>query len=44
LFNDRIIGDYDDFVNFDEELIENLLPQARDFISAIEGQIDTSES
>lgn len=36
LFNDRITGDYDDFVKFDNETLGKLLPESQEFISAIE--------
>jgi len=35
LLNDRISGDYDDFVNYDNEMIAALHPQAEEFISVI---------
>ncbi|NLJ00706.1 MAG: HEPN domain-containing protein [Bacteroidales bacterium] len=35
LFNDRISGDYDDFVSFDKEMVEELIPQAEEFICQI---------
>jgi len=36
LFNDRISGDYDDFLVFDEEQISQIRPLAEDFIAVIE--------
>jgi uncharacterized protein (UPF0332 family) len=36
LFNDRISGDYDDFLQYDEEMIEEIRPMAEEFIRAIE--------
>jgi len=39
LFNDRISGDYDDFVQYNHELITVIRPQAEAFISAIEMEI-----
>jgi len=36
MFNNRISGDYDDFVTFDREMIEELMPKAQVFIDAIE--------
>jgi uncharacterized protein (UPF0332 family) len=36
LFNDRISGDYDDFLQYDEEMIKEIRPLAEGFISAIE--------
>ena len=35
LFNDRISGDYDDFVQYDEEMIVALRPLAEEFIAVI---------
>lgn len=39
LFNDRISGDYDDFLLFDEETLSELRPMAVEFISVIESSI-----
>ena len=39
LFNNRISGDYDDFVYYDEDMITALRPQAEEFISAIEEEL-----
>lgn len=36
LFNNRIAGDYDDFVVFDKETVNVIIPQAQQFIRAIE--------
>lgn len=36
LFNDRISGDYDDFLVFDEEQLSQIRPLAEDFIVVIE--------
>ena len=36
LFNDRMSGDYDDFVHYDKEMIMTLRFQAEEFIAAIE--------
>ena len=36
MFNNRISGDYDDFITFDLEMVEELIPQAKLFIEAIE--------
>ncbi len=36
MFNNRISGDYDDFITFDLEMVEELIPQAQLFIDAIE--------
>jgi uncharacterized protein (UPF0332 family) len=35
LFNDRITGDYDDFITYDQEMIDQLFPNANEFIYAI---------
>ena len=39
LFNDRISGDYDDFVQYNYEMITVVRPQAEKFIAAIEAEI-----
>jgi uncharacterized protein (UPF0332 family) len=39
LFNDRMSGDYDDFVHYDSETINTLRPQAEEFISIIEEEL-----
>jgi len=39
LLNDRISGDYEDFVNYTREMITDLRPQAEEFISIIEKEI-----
>jgi uncharacterized protein (UPF0332 family) len=36
MFNNRISGDYDDFISFDLEMLEDLIPQAKLFIEEIE--------
>ncbi len=36
LFNDRISGDYDDFLQYDAEMIKEIRPLAEEFILAIE--------
>ena len=38
--NNRISGDYDDFITFDLEMVEELIPQAKLFIEAIEKLIE----
>jgi uncharacterized protein (UPF0332 family) len=35
LFNDRLSGDYDDFVQYDNAMLSVLRPQAEEFIVAI---------
>jgi len=42
LFNDRISGDYDDFVQYDNEMIVALRPQAEEFIAVIEKELKTT--
>ncbi|MDR0865226.1 MAG: HEPN domain-containing protein [Candidatus Symbiothrix sp.] len=39
LFNDRISGDYDDFLQYDEEMIKEIRPLAEEFIGAVEAII-----
>ena len=39
LFNDRISSDYDDFIQYDEEMVTELRPQAEDFIAMIEDNL-----
>lgn len=41
MFNYRISGDYDDFIMFDSEIIEEILPQAKLFIDEIEKLLNT---
>jgi uncharacterized protein (UPF0332 family) len=36
LFNDRMSGDYEDFVMYDKEMIDDLRPEAEEFINEIE--------
>ncbi|GHT23537.1 UPF0332 protein [Bacteroidia bacterium] len=40
LFNDRISGDYDDFLHYDYEKISVIRPQAEEFIKRISIEID----
>ena len=39
LFNDRMSGDYDDFVQYNSEMIAKLRPQSEEFISIVEKEI-----
>ncbi|MDR0581638.1 MAG: HEPN domain-containing protein [Prevotellaceae bacterium] len=39
LFNDRISGDYDDYVHYDAEMIHAIRPKAETFISMIEEKL-----
>lgn len=39
LFNDRISGDYDDFIQYDEEMVTELRPQAEEFITMIKNKL-----
>ncbi|PWD97995.1 HEPN domain-containing protein [Marinilabilia rubra] len=43
LFNDRITGDYDDFVRYDRDMAEEILPLAEEFISVVKTLINTKE-
>ena len=36
MFNNRISGDYDDFITFDLDMLEELIPQAEKYIEVIE--------
>lgn len=36
LFNDRMSGDYDDFLSYDEEMLSELRPKSEEFIAVIE--------
>ncbi|MDX9749011.1 MAG: HEPN domain-containing protein [Paludibacter sp.] len=42
MFNNRISGDYDDFIRFDLEMVEELIPQTQLFIEEIEKLITTN--
>lgn len=42
MFNNRISGDYDDFITFDLEMVEELIPQTKLFIEAIEQLLEQS--
>jgi len=44
IFNNRITGDYDDFVYFDKEMLLELSPKAQEFIEVIEQLIRNSNS
>lgn len=35
LFNDRLTGDYDDFIIFDKEMLDEIYPQADDFVQKL---------
>jgi uncharacterized protein (UPF0332 family) len=41
LFNDRITGDYDDFILYDKEMLDELLPMVKDFIDQLSDIIDS---
>ena len=43
LFNDRISGDYDDFVQYDGEMLQEVRPNAEKFVSAIEILLKTNK-
>jgi uncharacterized protein (UPF0332 family) len=38
-YDKRTLGDYDDFVQFSEDEVANMLQQAREFIKVINGLI-----
>lgn len=40
IFNDRITGDYDDFITYKKEMVEEMLPKAKSLITAINQLID----
>lgn len=40
LFNDRVSGDYDDFLHYDEDTLAVLGPQAEGFIAVIERELE----
>jgi uncharacterized protein (UPF0332 family) len=39
LFNDRISGDYDDFLQYDYDKVSVLRPQVKEFIAVIETEL-----
>lgn len=41
MFNYRLSGDYDDFITFDSEIIEEIIPQAKLFNDEIEKLLNT---
>lgn len=41
LFNDRITGDYDDFIAYDKDAIDEILPKSTEFIQMIKGLLET---
>ncbi|KAA6341895.1 hypothetical protein EZS27_010341 [termite gut metagenome] len=40
LFNARMSGDYDDFLYYDSEMLSELYPQAKEFISAVDSELN----
>lgn len=42
MFNNRISGDYDDFITYDLEMVEELIPQTKLFIETIEQLLEQS--
>ena len=40
LFNDRISGDYDDFLSYDKEMVDSLRPKAEELIQCIKNLIN----
>ena len=43
LFDKRHSGDYDDFLYFDRETVERLLPESKEFIDAVSSLMATSD-
>ena len=43
LFNDRITGDYDDFITYDKEMLDEIFPGAEDFIHQLTELINSEE-
>ncbi len=43
LFNDRISGDYDDFLRYDKEMIDEIRPMAEEFIEIIAKEIKKAD-
>ena len=43
LFNDRITGDYDDFITYDKEMLDEIFPKAEDFIDQLSELINAEE-
>ena len=43
LFNDRISGDYDDFLRYDKEMIDEVRPMAEEFIEVLAKEIEKSK-
>ncbi|OAV73415.1 HEPN domain protein [Bacteroidales bacterium Barb6] len=39
LFNDRMSGDYDDFLTYDAEMLSALRPQSEEFICVVEREL-----
>lgn len=39
LFNDRMSGDYDDFLQYDAEMLSEVRPQAKEFIEVVENAL-----
>lgn len=44
LFNDRITGDYDDFISFNKEMLDEIFPIAVDFVNQISALIKSLEN
>jgi len=43
LFNDRITSDYDDFIAYDKEMIDEIFPKAKDFINQLSKIIEIND-
>jgi uncharacterized protein (UPF0332 family) len=44
LFNDRLTGDYDDFIAYDKEMLAEIFPKAEDFVNQISTLLNTLEN
>jgi uncharacterized protein (UPF0332 family) len=44
LFNDRLTGDYDDFIAYDKEMLAEIFPMAVDFVTQISMLLNTIEN
>jgi len=44
LFNDRITGDYDDFVVYNKEMLNEIYPRAKEFVQEISNMLNQDSS
>ncbi len=44
LFNDRLTGDYDDFITYDKEMLAEIFPKAEDFVNQISTLLHTIDN